>query len=193
MVDLKKLKDHILPYHHATESNPLLRNLMEETTYANYLEALKRYYGFYALFEKEIAVKSAYYLASQEFAYQPKLPLLEQDLSDLGINKNTIAVCASYPHPYSLGSLLGCIYVLEGSTMGRIMMWHNLSNQLSLQSDKGGRFFYGAGEKVKDKWNQFREFLEKQANKEQEQKECIQAAVDTFYSFNQWFDNWDKV
>lgn len=188
MVQLTKLRQATASYHQTIESNALLKSLMGNVTQENYLNVLRKFYGFYTPFEDQLIQGSYHYFGHQNFSYQPKTLQLQQDLTYFKIDHHSIPLCKIHPQLTSFASLLGCLYVLEGSTLGRMMLWKNISEHLNLDPKKGGNFFYGTGEKTRENWKQFCQLLTNEANEEQEEGACIQTAICTFCHLNEWFE-----
>jgi heme oxygenase len=54
----------------------------------------------------------------------------------------------------------GCLYVMEGSTLGGKIIYNILKKQLGLSDSAGASFFYGYGPATGEKWKTFGASLE---------------------------------
>jgi hypothetical protein len=80
---------------------------------------------------------------------------------------------------------LGCLYVLEGSTLGARVISRRLESHFMLGPDSGAAFFNAYGEAVGRRWSEFRSFVTGNLSAEQA-GETVKAAVETFESLLTW-------
>ena len=81
----------------------------------------------------------------------------------------------------------GCMYVLEGATLGGQIIRRLLKEKLSITSANGGAFFSAYGDRVRVMWNEFREALSQFAISHPDESEAIVAsASETFAKFDHW-------
>lgn len=84
---------------------------------------------------------------------------LSKDLTALG--------CDQQPHTDARleltcsGETLGCLYVLEGSMLGGVVIARNARQSLGIDIDTGGRFFHGFGKMTAAEWANFLAVLDK--------------------------------
>jgi heme oxygenase len=110
---------------------------------AGYRTLLTRLYGFHAPLEAAL-IAGAERLASVGIAMEDRrrVPALASDLAALGVAPAEMAAlprCRDLPSPVSLGELLGCLYVREGSTLGGAVIAERLAPLLP--GGAGRRFF----------------------------------------------------
>ncbi len=188
MTILQKLRAETSTYHSAIEENPLLKKLTGDLSQIEYISILKKFYGFYLPFENSLDWNEVAVLTENKFsAHRRKIPLLEKDLHFFNVILDQISLSSVYPRSPSFPALLGCFYVLEGSCLGRKMMWSRLSKKLNLTENQGGVFFYDCGDKLKETWKDFCELLTSKIRKDPEEQECIAAAIQTFENMDKWF------
>jgi heme oxygenase len=86
-----------------------------------YTSLLSRFYGFYAPLEDRLAVVDGLAAAGLVFRERLKAPLLRDDLTALGLGEadvRSLPRCPDVPAAADTGAALGCLYVLEGATLG---------------------------------------------------------------------------
>ena len=85
-----------------------------------YRAHLENLYGFCAALEARVA-PDTFGDALPDYPSRRKLVLLARDLASLGLGPDTIATlpcCGDMPAIDSIASAFGCVYVLEGATLG---------------------------------------------------------------------------
>ncbi|MFC4454156.1 biliverdin-producing heme oxygenase [Deinococcus sonorensis] len=112
-----------------------------------------------------------------------KAPLLEQDLSVLRLSVPDPLPAAALPELPSVAHALGCLYVLEGSTLGGQLIGRHLSRQLQLTAEHGAAFFNSYGVRVGPMWKAFGQVLEQHAAEHGGQAEMLTGALQTFHAF----------
>lgn len=149
---------HVQLNHH-----PMLNGLVQPSfSLPIYRLLLIAYFHLYQALEQKITD----YLVQQPclFDYKPrqKLPWLAQDIEffqDHASASETPPPCLSaLPSIENTGSLVGLLYVIEGSTLGGQHIFGKLSKFQSLSREEGARFFYGYGEQTAEKWENFLQF-----------------------------------
>jgi heme oxygenase len=120
-----------------------------------------------------------------------KAPILEADIDALspgGIQLDDTTAAAvlaglamidtvAVEHP---ASLLGVLYVLEGSTLGGTMMKPRIAEQLGLTSGAGLTYYGVYGKEVRAKFGEFRQAMSDAANDTEHEDRIIEAAKMTF-------------
>lgn len=115
-----------------------------------------------------------------------KTPLLERDLRCFSVDPASVPVCGDLPVLLALPEALGCLYVLEGATLGGQIISRHLRETMNIVPDGGGAFFASDGRDVGLMWRAFRDALEAGCPGEDEAIRAGDAAVCTFASFNRW-------
>lgn len=156
-----------------------------------YRELLKRFYGLYQPLERKLADSADWETEGLDFGRREKTPWLEQDLRVLGLADDDIAGlprCENLPLLSGLASAAGCLYVLEGATLGGQVISRFLSQQLGVSPVTGGQFFSGYGVETGSRWKAFGIWAESACGGDAVCEETAgQAAEDTFDSFIRWF------
>ena len=83
----------------------------------------------------------------------------------------------------SVGAGLGCLYVIEGSTLGGRVIYGHLTKTLGIDMSNGGRFFYGYGPSTMPMWSQFLASLNEVEPGSNVRNDAVAAAQRTFQFF----------
>ena len=130
---------------------------------STYCALLHRYLHLYRPFEASLARQSG---KSQELIstlYRSKVPLLEADLRALHCaSEQVLFDPPALPCVEDNDSLLGVLYVTEGSALGGQFIYRELQRLLNLDADSGAGFFYGDGPATGARWKQFTSVLNEQ-------------------------------
>ncbi len=184
---LQKLRNETDPHHRALEQNSLSASLMDEKVsqedLAVYLEKL---YGFVQPFETRFYPRLKEVITDLE--ERKKARVLQSDLSALGKNdpdaiKKIDAASFNRIYP-DLPSLVGGLYVLEGSVLGGAIIHRHLVARLGEQGNT--QYFPVYGNEISKKWKGFMQQLEAYATEEHEEK-IIEGAKQTFVLLDEWF------
>ena len=156
-----------------------------------YASLLERYYGFYQPFEQRLREAAGAVPINLNLAPRLKAPLLRSDLSALGRSDEAIEalpLCDTLPTPSGPDEVFGCLYVLEGATLGGQIIRKQIERDHGLVAARGGSFFSGYGDAVGPMWKAFCAALEDYARQHPETEHVVVgAAVETFTCFEQWF------
>lgn len=155
----------------------------------NYRLLLTKFYRFYAAIEPRVA-ENDLGAAGFDFDARRKTPLLEKDLEALGILasvKAHVPLWDGLPDVSSLPRAFGCIYVMEGATLGGQVITRHLENDFGITSKNGSAFFSSYGDKVGAMWKSFKETLTAYAENNGDDQPIIDAARETFDSFSKCF------
>jgi heme oxygenase (biliverdin-IX-beta and delta-forming) len=135
---------------------PLLDPRFDRRAYRSYLAVLL---GFMRPLEERLdTFDASFCLLGLDWAGRKRTRLLEQDLLALGHSAREVAAmeeCAALPHLRSPAEALGCLYVLEGSTLGGQILLRTLGPRLGLEPEDGMRFLAGHGSKTGAQWKAF--------------------------------------
>lgn len=183
---IPQLREKTAFYHQQVEENSLLSRLLGDLTLQDYIEILKKFYGFYFPLEKQYIPESLKKNAELKDYFYPKLKLLERDLKVFLPTVSNLPVCPACPNPESPFGWLGVFYTLEGSCHGRAMLWPRIHRKLGIE--KGHTFFSGASDDLKVRWGKFCQKMTDLVTSEAEKEAVIQGSVETFISLNKWFD-----
>jgi heme oxygenase (biliverdin-IX-beta and delta-forming) len=121
------------------------------------------------------------------YSERKKLPLLEKDLQNLGINPVETKTKVNLKLPsFSIPSVLEAIaslYVVEGSTLGGAVIQRHLKQNPNMNSVMEYNFYGCYGKNVGVKWKEFCISLVRIANDEKKELAIINQARATFAYF----------
>ena len=137
---LATLKSETATQHTSLENS--LDLFERAATPEGYRRLLAQFYGLYRPMEEDLAQALAWEAHHWDFGGRRKTPWLETDLSALGLDAAAIArlpVCDVLPPLAGPGAVIGCLYVLEGSTLGGQFISRQLRQALGIDPESGGR------------------------------------------------------
>lgn len=183
----RRLRAETRPWHERIEQVvPLLRPGLDRPGYARYVEAL---WGYYGPLEARLEAVEGWASIGIDFALRRKLPLLERDLRALGADERDLGAAPALPDTATLARAAGCLYVLEGSTLGSRVLARHLRATLGLGADDGAAFFHGYGDATGAMWESFVEALDALADSGADAGEVIDAAAETFATLERWLES----
>ena len=150
---LARLKDETRPEHDAIEQ---VLDLMDGTlTLAAYRRRLEQFHGFYPPVERRLQVLGGWGKHGIDLGARSKVLLLEADLRVLGAEAvENLPVCWELPDLTDVVNGFGCLYVLEGSTLGSQFISRHVQKILGVTPEGGGRYFHGYGEQTGEMWRE---------------------------------------
>lgn len=184
---MKRLRGETATAHQNIEEAVNIENNTKNLS--SYIRILELFYGFYKPIE-DILYSSK--LIEESFLQMPrrrKTQWLINDLEHLGFSTSQItklSLCKVLPTLQTQHQLMGCLYVLEGSTLGGQIISGHLHRNLGITSTNGGQFFNSYGTKVGLMWRQFMAVLSRYATASCYEAEIIAAANETFSCFQGW-------
>ena len=182
---LARIKAATASAHRSVEKH--FKILDPELTIPHFIAWLELLYGFYAPFEAMLQPWSEQ-LSAIDWQKRLKTPLLKQDLEHLGITSQAnLLLCPDLPTLSDYPSVLGAIYVVEGSTMGGRVIAQHLEKNLDLNVNNGASFFLPYGEQFMENWQSFRLYLASAAANPDHEQIIIASAISTFAKLEQWF------
>lgn len=185
---LHDLKSATNDLHHRLDTHPLLLKLLaRDLTEQTYCQILQLFHGYYAAAEERLLGDDSQ-LAGSTFDVRAarKSHLLQQDLATFAQPLSDIR-CNDLPDMSSMSAALGCLYVLEGSTLGGQMIAKFLRRSLGLDAANGAAFFNGYGADTYGNWERTRQFIEAQSQDETfVHSDALVAAQATFSSLERW-------
>ena len=181
---LNTLKNTTGPLHKRLEKS--MNILAPNFSTTDYLQLIKGFWGYYLPFEANLTSVAELQVCLPDIAMRSKLPGLETDLKALGLNSVTLdalPVCSALPTCTDLSTALGCLYVIEGSTLGGQILSRHFNALLNLDVENGAAFFTGYGVQTGAMWQTFREALMVAPVNE---VALINAACETFITLERW-------
>ena len=174
---LDRLKRETRADHDRIEAD--LDLLRPNLSLADYVGLLQRYHAFFRRWEPRVGA-----LVGDEAFFGPrrKLGLLADDLDQRGAKPSTLT--APVPALASRAEAMGSLYVLEGSTMGGLVIARHIEGVLGLRGP-GARYFSNYGRDAAERWRTFRAALADISRPEDEDA-IVAAARGTFVLLNRW-------
>lgn len=153
-----------------------------------YKQLLKAFYGFYAPIESRLGECELQFVGL-DMTLRRKVPLLLDDLRYWNVPVDSVPRASVLPHITTASESLGCLYVVEGATLGSQIIKRLLVEHLGVASENGGAFFNAYGDRVRGMWEEFRQKLSLYASTYPgERGTIIAAAQETFVKLGAWFE-----
>jgi heme oxygenase (biliverdin-IX-beta and delta-forming) len=151
----------------------------------DYAQLVERFFGFWAPVEERLSKLRS--LRDPDLALQSRLKcyLLRDDLLLLGRDPEAVRQCEKLPQLDTLLQGLGCLYVMEGSTLGSRIIARRLKETLQLGNRSGASFFNAYGGLTGSRWMEFKGFVSASVKPEQADN-VVKAACETFLCFYEW-------
>jgi heme oxygenase len=153
-----------------------------------YRRVLETLYGFYVPVETDLAR-----LAAAEsplgFPLRARAELLERDLLALGRSPADLAAlprCHDRPELSCVEDLAGCLYVLEGASLGGQVLAPLLHRRLGLAKGSGAGFFAGDEEGTLPRWTAVVAWLDGLPRTGASTTKIIGTATATFDALARW-------
>jgi heme oxygenase len=184
---LTRLKHATQADHRAIEAHVDLLNRLGSLV--EYRQLLERFWGFYAPIEQQITAGSDWARYGVDIQQRLKTPALARDLQALGLSPAAIAAlprCCVLPAPDDFPHRLGCLYVLEGATLGGQIIARAVRDRLGLTPAHGCGFFASYGDQVGSMWQAFRALVIAAAVDELAELALVRGAHETFAAFGGW-------
>ncbi len=161
--------------------NPFIANIQ---SFDDYALLLKIFYGFFYPLQKNIS--QVLTDADLSDIHDRKLSsFIPEDLHAIGQPVSDLPICQALPTIVNKAYAFGCLYVLEGSSLGGrvIKKWLQSNSFISLQ-DEQISFFDGYKDQTGAKWKLFLEAL----NLQEDIDNVINGANETFHLFENWIN-----
>ena len=158
---------------------------------ASYAELLKMFLGFYRPLEERLEAADGLEEHGYRLTERRKTPWLAADLRALGLSHaevNALPNCRDLPTLKGVARSFGCLYVLEGATLGGRQIT-SLMRETPVPED-ARRFFASYGPETGTRWREFIATLEAagRATGEAGGVEIAEAARETFASMERWIN-----
>jgi heme oxygenase len=184
---LKRLKLETRACHLALERQlPLMDPTLSQAAYRHFVG---RFYGFYAPLEARLEASTQWDECEFDYQGRYKTQRLALDLKALRVapeEVNLLPQCQDLPALGTASQLLGCLYVMEGATLGGQVISRHLQAHLGVAPDSGGAFFAGYGLETGMRWKSFCVRLHVFAQAVDAQDALIASANQTFASLQRW-------
>lgn len=183
---LALLKQRTTSAHTRLEQGLDLEKRLQSLT--DYRRLLQGFLGLYAPLEMALGSVLEAHALPLDFAARRKVPLLESDLGALGLSAAEVQAvprCTALPPLPDLPEALGCLYVLEGATLGGQVMARYAARTWGLTPQQGSAFFSSYGTQVGKRWQTFGTVLHTWAIPDQYER-ILDTACATFATFEHW-------
>ena len=118
-----------------------------------------------------------------------KAALVSEDLTFAGVNVAALPACADLPEVVGLSRALGCLYVLEGQTLGARVLFRSVRGALGVSRSRGATFLEGYGDATAERWQELTAALEKYARLAPgEAPLVVEGAIETFELMHHWLE-----
>lgn len=190
---LQQLKQDTRRYHEQIERTLDLPARCQSLD--GYRRVLAQFYGFYAPVELALAQITGLSNVLADLDQRRKTALLARDLAALGMSDDNLAaipLCTALPALPGIPQALGCLYVLEGATLGGQIIARQLHQRLGVTPAGGSAFFSSYGPQTGPMWRAFGEqivaYAMISASKDDRNAvpDIIAAARETFRAFDHW-------
>lgn len=161
--------------------------LSANLTPERYRAVLRAFLGFYAPLEDRLMERGCALAAVVPFPLLQRAPALRADLRALGLPQHDLDAtprCPYVPPTDTLPQLAGCLYVIEGASLGGAIVARAVARRFGYRSDNGARFF-GSGS-PRTRWPQVLAWLETVAEREPERGATVAAARAAFHALSRW-------
>ena len=185
---LERLKQETHDLHLATEAAmPFGDPAFDKNAY---IALLQRTYGFFKTWEAAALLYAEGTIAGL-VRERSRLNTLTKDLAFFHRTEYMDGMPPGYLPPMrDQASLLGSMYVVEGSTLGGQLIARMLEVRLSLTNGSGYSFFAGAGPQTGKRWKAFGEVLTAWSSEHASETDLIIAAArKTFEAYRSWVGN----
>ena len=149
---------------------------------AAYVRTLAKVYGIVSAWEERTLADSPAWLRECALA-RKRQHMLDSDLAVFGTAPT--AERAILPPLNNLYSVLGAMYVIEGSTLGGQVIARHIETRLELRTGIGNAFFSGYGEQTGRMWRDFCKVLESHVPEDRSDA-VISGAKAMFTCFREW-------
>jgi heme oxygenase len=183
---LRERKEATRSAHAAIEGLvPLMDPQLDRLRYCAYLE---RALGYYLPVEEELFTIEGLETALPDAARREKVSQLRRDLEILGSSPSRVSECNELPPLTSVAEALGCLYVLEGSTLGGSLIARHVKTALNIGPTNGGAFIGSYGESLGAMWRAFGSSIEAHVARADDGSAVIASARLTFATFARWLE-----
>lgn len=182
--NLRRVRERTAERHRALEG--LIPLTSPDLTLNLYGAILRRFGSFYARWEAKARAEAPAALQPL-LADRARLHLLYEDLAALGLEPEEEPMPSELLPDLDLeSSLLGSMYVTEGSTLGGQVISRAVARRLELHAGRGTAFFRGYGDETGQRWKSFCERIDSTPAEWGER--MAQGAVRTFEAFQTWLE-----
>ena len=189
---LQQLREKTAEHHKNLETSALLSHFSHgNITLPIYEKILSKFYGYFSPLESQFQQIPLlpYYLS--DYSSRRKTSTLQKDLSFLNSSNQqggSLEICRDIPTVTTLDKAFGCLYVMEGSTLGAKVISKVIQEKLGISENNGGSYFQGYGPATGEYWRRFCAVMEHYAETEGNAEEIVESANQVFIKLKAWLD-----
>lgn len=153
----------------------------------SYAALLGAFYGYYAPLDARVRTAAA--ALELPFDVVDRAPLLERDLValDAGVQAAGLPRCPWVPRVATAAELAGCLYVVEGASLGGQIIARLIETRLGLRDARS--FFIGEGAATAARWKTVLGWLEGASLASGAREAIVETARETFRTMGRWLDS----
>ena len=179
-MDISRLRRETAGDHEAVEG--VMPLMVQELDTNEYVACISRMYGVVAAWEEQ-AYRTAPDWLRDSLAERKRLGMLDSDLAYFGHVSSEER--STLPQTNDVPSLLGAMYVMEGSTLGGQQIARHVEKCMGLTTGFGNAYFVGHGDQTGRMWKEFCLMLETRVP-EDDARAVVQGAKAMFATFGEW-------
>lgn len=154
----------------------------------DYLNLLNLFYGYFNSIEQAIS-KAIDLKLLPDYPERRKSSYILTDIASLNGDIENIPQSDDIPHITDHSEAMGALYVIEGSTLGGIVIKNMIASRLALDTNKSLNFFNGYDDQTFRMWEIFKMALNNEAETgELNQQSMLRTANDAFNKFKLWIE-----
>jgi heme oxygenase len=171
------------------EIEQLMPFFKETFSLQDYIRTLGIFLGFFEPLERRLASVVGWRSVGIDLKRRRRAYRLRDDLIVLGVSEEQIAHiprCHHLPDLANRYNGLGCLYVLEGSTLGGQLIARELERRFGIAEFSGSSFFHSHGSNVGEAWKEFCSAARTYGNDPIKEHAAVKSAQETFACFDTW-------
>jgi heme oxygenase len=182
--------------HEALDGNPAFAAMMNGTlSLDGYARLMAVFHGFYERHDELLDLACRHHgLHALGFTYASRAIILRDDLASLGAlgtgQHSSHDEPASLPTIRSAGTLVGVLYVLEGSMLGGSVLCRAVESLLVKTGAKGSGYWRWCRDAGAARWAMTCDVVERTAASDAARNDMIAGAQAAFHTFDRWLDRW---
>jgi heme oxygenase (biliverdin-IX-beta and delta-forming) len=184
----QRLREATSALHRRVEEN--LDLLSPDLTVERYRAVLGLFYGYYEPLEARLDA-AATTAPPRGFALVARAPRIQSDLVAVGASPEDVAKlprCPDLPRVTLPTDVAGCLYVLEGASLGGQVISRGLERRLGIVRSNGGSFFAGDGPRTASRWMAVLGWIDELARAHDGGDAIVEAACETFRTLAHWLE-----
>lgn len=159
-----------------------------------YRTLLQRFYGYYQPLEAVLRDAVSRFDLPLDLAARQKSRLIARDLAALGLSDDrlrSIPRAPALPATESREAALGCLYVVEGATLGGQVIARRMRQEFGAPIESAVAFFSSYGADVGQRWLTFCSLLADVLHNPDAEQTVVASAVAMFGGFSHWLGKGD--